>query len=193
MHIPNPILCTVPSTQVIGKFKDETNSISPQEFVGLRAKMYSLYVPNTKKKSKIMAKGIKKSYIKHHLRHSAFVNVLHNKKDSSPARFKSFRSVNHVVSTVDIHSLCVPVRRQTLHIARRYLDPGLRTSSSANCCERLLVMRCTVNMRTFVVHCSDIRRIIRQRGRQGAARAVLDELCIVMVNHIVVNKVLVNH
>ena len=69
--------------------------------------MYSLYVPNTKKESKMTAKGIKKSYMKRHVRHSAFVNVLRDKKDSSPARFKSFRSVNHVVSTVDIHKVCL--------------------------------------------------------------------------------------
>jgi len=53
------------------------------------------------------AKGIKKSYIKHHVRHSAFVNVLRDKKNLSPARFKSFTSVNHVVSTVDTNKVCL--------------------------------------------------------------------------------------
>ena len=95
------------NAKVIGKFKDETNSVLPQVFMGLRAKIYSLYVPNTKKESKMTAKGIKKSYMKRHVRHSAFVNVLRDKKDSSPARFKSFRSVNHVVKTVDIHKVCL--------------------------------------------------------------------------------------
>ena len=95
------------NAKVIGKFKDETNSVPPQEFVGLRAKMYSLYVPNTENKSKMTAKGIKKSYIKHHVRHSAFVDALRDKKHSSPARFKTFKSVNHVISTVDINKICL--------------------------------------------------------------------------------------
>jgi len=43
---------------VLGKFKSETGSLAPTEFVGLRAKMYSLHVPN--KQTKIRAKGIKK-------------------------------------------------------------------------------------------------------------------------------------
>jgi len=48
------------NVKVIGKFKDDTNSVPPEEFVGLGAKMYSLYVPNIEKESKMMAKGIKK-------------------------------------------------------------------------------------------------------------------------------------
>ena len=37
------------NAKIIGKFKDETNYVPPQECVGLRAKMYSLYVPNIEK------------------------------------------------------------------------------------------------------------------------------------------------
>ena len=88
-------------------YTDETNSVPPEEFVGLRAKMYSLYVPNIKKESKMTAKGIKKSYIKHHVRHSAFVNVLRDKKHSSPARFHTFKSTNHVINTVEIKKSCL--------------------------------------------------------------------------------------
>ena len=51
------------NAKVIGKFKDETNSVPPEEFVGLRAKMYSLYVPNIEKESKMTAKGIKKAIL----------------------------------------------------------------------------------------------------------------------------------
>jgi len=43
--------------RVLGKFKSETGSIPPKEFVGLRAKMYSLNVADNKKQSKIRAKG----------------------------------------------------------------------------------------------------------------------------------------
>ena len=91
------------NAKVIGKFKDETNSIPPEEFVGLRAKMYSLKCSYPK----MTAKGIKKSYIKRHVRHSTFVNALRGKQQSSTARFKTFRSTNHVVSTVDIEKICL--------------------------------------------------------------------------------------
>jgi len=53
------------------------------------------------------AKGIKKSYIKRHVRHSAFVDAFRDKQQSSMARFKTFRSVNHVISTVDVEKICL--------------------------------------------------------------------------------------
>ena len=49
--------------RIVGKFKSETGSLAPFEFVGLRAKMYSLLVPANPKECKIRAKGIKKSYL----------------------------------------------------------------------------------------------------------------------------------
>ena len=91
------------NAKVIGKFKDETHSVPPEEFVGLRAKMYSLKCQYPK----MTAKGIKKRYIKHHVRHSAFVDVLRRKKLSSPAKFRIFKSVNHVVKTVEIEKVCL--------------------------------------------------------------------------------------
>jgi len=55
---------------------------------------------------KLTAKGIKKSYSKRHVRYSAFVDALHHKQQSSTARFKTFRYINHVVTTIDIEK-CV--------------------------------------------------------------------------------------
>jgi len=60
---PHP-LYSLQNHRVLEKFKSETGSLAHSDFVGLRAKMYSLYVPNYYKQSKIRAKGIKKSYIK---------------------------------------------------------------------------------------------------------------------------------
>ena len=65
------------NAKVIGKFKDETNSVPPEEFVGLRAKMYSLKCEYPK----MTAKGIKKGHVTRHVRHSAFVEVLLLGKD----------------------------------------------------------------------------------------------------------------
>ena len=47
----------------LNKFKSETGSTQPKEFVGLRAKMYSLWVPTDPKKSFVKAKGIQLSLI----------------------------------------------------------------------------------------------------------------------------------
>jgi len=41
----------------LGKFKSETGSTAPKEFIGLRAKMYSLLVPNNRKKCQKKGKG----------------------------------------------------------------------------------------------------------------------------------------
>ena len=90
------------NANVIGKFKGETNSIPVEEFVGLRSKMYSLKCGYPK----MTAKGIKKSYMTRYVRHSAFVDALRD-KSRSMTRFKTLKSVNHVVSTVDINKVCI--------------------------------------------------------------------------------------
>ena len=82
------------NVKVIGKFKDETSSIPPEEFVGLRSKIYSLRCNYPK----MTAKGIKKNYIKRHVRHSAFVDALRD-NTTSTVRFKTFNSVSHIIST----------------------------------------------------------------------------------------------
>ena len=53
-------LYTKTNHRIVGKFKSETWSLAPLEFVGLMAKMSSLLVPDNLKESKIRAKGIKK-------------------------------------------------------------------------------------------------------------------------------------
>jgi len=65
----------------MGKFKGITSSIPAEEIVKLRAKMYNLQCAYPK----MTANGIKKSYIKRHVRHSAFVGALHRKQQSSTA------------------------------------------------------------------------------------------------------------
>jgi len=50
--------------RVLGKFKSETGSTQPTEFVGLRAKMYSLHVPTAPTKSFIKVKGVKSTTFK---------------------------------------------------------------------------------------------------------------------------------
>jgi len=92
--------------RVLGKFKSETGSLAPREFVGLRAKMYLLNVPSNEKQSKIRVKGIKKSFVKKKVRHDQFLNVLTTHK-STDSEFCNIRSLNHVLQTVKINKRCL--------------------------------------------------------------------------------------
>ena len=54
---PDHFLYSRDNAKVLGKMEDECNGQAPLEFVGLRAKMYSFHLPNSKQK--MTAKGIK--------------------------------------------------------------------------------------------------------------------------------------
>src|SRR5271163_2448911 len=82
--------------KVIGKFKDEMNGNIVREFVGLRAKMYSLLDSNDHEK--LTAKGIKKSFAKKHLKHEMYRDCLFGERKTS-AEFYTLRSRNHQVRT----------------------------------------------------------------------------------------------
>ena len=98
--------CRYNVRRVLGKMKCETGSVAPSEFVGLRPKMYSLKCgDDTKCQKKI--KGIKKSYVKSRVRHESFLKVLRNSTKMTTARFRTFRSTNHVVNTVEMTKLCL--------------------------------------------------------------------------------------
>ena len=57
-------LYSLDNRRVLGKMKSETGSTAPKEFVGLRAKMYSSWVPDAESKSFKKAKGIQKRFVK---------------------------------------------------------------------------------------------------------------------------------
>jgi len=98
---PDPLIRSLYSktnAKELGKFKSETGSVAPTEFVGLRAKMYSLLLGD---KFKMTAKGIKKSFIKHHLDHQTFLNTLRSRRPTE-AEFLSFASNNHQLKTLKI-------------------------------------------------------------------------------------------
>jgi len=81
-------LYTKTNHQIVGKFKSETGSLAPLEFVGLRAKMYSLLVPQNFKECKIRAKGIKKSYV---------------------IKESSTRSISYCPENIETHSEHLPI------------------------------------------------------------------------------------
>ena len=116
----NHPLYSKPNYRVLGKMKSETGSTLPLEFIGLRAKMYSLSCGN---KSQKKAKGIKKPYVKKHLRHHSFLNVLKNVTSTTNAKFRIFRSTNYIINTVEINKLCLTA----LDDKRYILKDGERT------------------------------------------------------------------
>jgi len=107
--------------KVVGKFKSETSSIAPVEFVGLRSKLYSLKV-DFAKKPKLTAKGVKRSYVERRLAHQDFLDTL-NSKRSKPATFEAIRSRNHCLNTVKINKICLSAYDDKRYI----LDDGVTT------------------------------------------------------------------
>ena len=87
---------SITNCKVVGKMKDECAGIPPIEFVGLRAKMYSLLLPDNKEKS--TAKGIKRSHAQKHIRHSQYRDCLLNEGQTSET-FHTIQSHNHVITT----------------------------------------------------------------------------------------------
>src|SRR3989442_10284242 len=71
--------------------KDECGGAKPVEFVGLRAKMYSLLLPGNKEKS--TAKGVKRSH--------AQKNCLQNEEQTKET-FYILRSKNHIIETTQV-------------------------------------------------------------------------------------------
>jgi len=106
--------------RVLGKMKNETGSTPPVEFVGLRTKMYSLSCGT---KSQKKAKGIQKRFVKKHVQHDSFLHVLRNTTSTTNAKFRAFRSTNHVLNTVEMSKLCL----SALDDKRYILDCGMRT------------------------------------------------------------------
>jgi hypothetical protein len=91
----NPCFSKV-NDRKLGFMKDECEGVQPLEFVGLRAKMYSLNLP---KGSKSTAKGLKNTFQKKHLTHQTFLDSLNN-KTKTKAEFVVLRSKNHCIRTL---------------------------------------------------------------------------------------------
>ena len=66
---------SIHNKKVIGKFKDELNGRFVYEFVGLKAKMYSMRSEDGEKKT---LKGVSKSYVKKKITHEDYINCLQN-------------------------------------------------------------------------------------------------------------------
>ena len=85
--------------KVIGKMKDETNSVPVQEYVGLRPKLYSLIYGDTEKKA---AKGVSKAVIKNKLRHELYRQCLFERQTQTES-MNLFRTDKHQIYTVTLN------------------------------------------------------------------------------------------
>lgn len=83
--------------KVIGKFKDETGGLPIVEWIGLRAKMYSMMTDDGKEKK--TGKGIKKSVLKKEIRHQDVKDCLMEKREFQHSMM-NFRSKQHQLFTV---------------------------------------------------------------------------------------------
>ena len=82
--------------KVIGKMKDELNGEIIEEFVGLRAKMYSL---KTKKEEIKKAKGVKKNVVKKDISHQDYVDYLFGEENLCiPCRLYDHLNINSTPS-----------------------------------------------------------------------------------------------
>ena len=105
--------------KVIGKMKDETASVPIKEFVGLRAKMYSLIHGNDEKRT---AKGVSKAVIQSKLRHQLYKQCLF-KKETQMESMKLFRTDRHNIYTVQMTKTTLSAYDDKRYI----LDDGIHT------------------------------------------------------------------
>ena len=101
--------------KMLGKMKDELNSVRIREFVGLKCKMYSLIACNDKEVNK--AKGVNLK-----LRYDEYLDVLFNKKVIRH-KMKRIQSNLHIVGTYDINKIILGCFDDKRYV----LDDGINT------------------------------------------------------------------
>lgn len=91
---------------MIGKFKDESEGIPIKEFVGLRAKCYSVLHDNADEVTR--AKGVTKCVRDAKLNHEEYKDVLFIKeKKAVKHKQRGFRTENHEVYTIESEKVCL--------------------------------------------------------------------------------------
>ena len=90
-------LYSTTNKKVIGKFKDETAGLPIREWVGLRAKMYSMKLDDDEEKK--TGKGIKKNVLKKEIKHQDFKDCLFNHQEYAHTMV-NFRSQQHQLFTI---------------------------------------------------------------------------------------------
>ena len=105
--------------KIIGKMKDELDSVPMKEFVGLRAKMYSL---THGAKEKRTAKGVSKAVIRSKLRHDLYSQCLFQ-RESQMESMNLFRTEKHQIYTVKLNKTTLSAYDDKRYI----LEDGIHT------------------------------------------------------------------
>ena len=84
--------------------KDECSSCATEELVGLRAKMYSIHLPNGQ--PKFTANGVSLRNILKHLHHKDFLRTLKD-TESTIATFDTLRSEKQQIKTIELTKKCL--------------------------------------------------------------------------------------
>ena len=116
--------------KVLGKMKDETASVPIEEFVGLRAKMYSIKTDSFQTKR---AKGIKKCVVRQNISHSDYLTTLED-QTRSMVNMRGIRSSKHQVTSCEVMKIglsCYDDKRYILPDGKTTLAYGHHTIPTA--------------------------------------------------------------
>ena len=105
--------------KVLGMFKDEAAGKIMEEFVGLRAKLYSYKMFEGEESKK--CKGIKKSVVKKSITHEDYKNCLFTGKQEY-RRMNVMRSYDHDVYTEEVNKIALCPDDDKRHIIERQTD-----------------------------------------------------------------------
>ena len=112
-----PIGC---NNKMLGKFKDEAGGKIIEEFVGLRAKLYSYKMFGGKENKK--CKGVKRVVVENCLPHDNFLKCLKNRKEIM-AQMNVIRSYGHEVFTEKVNKVALSANDD-----KRYIrEDGIKT------------------------------------------------------------------
>ena len=99
--------------KVIGMFKDEAVGKVIDEFVGLRAKLYSYKMFEGEESKK--CKGIKKSVVKKSIEHEDYKNCLYTRKEQL-RKMNVIRSYKHEIYTEEVNKVALSPYDDKRHI-----------------------------------------------------------------------------
>ena len=105
--------------KVLGVFKDEAAGRIIEEFVGLRAKLYSYKMFKGKESKK--CKGVKKSVVKKSITHEDYKNCLFTGKEQL-RKMNVIRSYNHEVYTEEVNKIALCSDDDKRHILEGQTD-----------------------------------------------------------------------
>jgi hypothetical protein len=100
--VNHPLYSAV-NKKVLGKFKDESPGREIVEFVGLRAKVYSLMFEDDKEKKRL--KGVKTKVVDNQIRHEHYKHILHSATSHMKHKFNMIRSKNNMLYTTSVNKI----------------------------------------------------------------------------------------